>query len=111
MVVVRALLVILAALAAGAVRAATIEVPAGDGLAGAVARASPGDTLRLAAGVHRGQVVIATPRLTLEGEPGAVIDGTGQGSTIIVRAADVSICGVSVRGSGTSLIDKDSGLF
>ncbi len=111
MVVVRALPLILAALAAGAVRAATIEVPAGDGLAGAIERAAPGDTLRLAPGEHRGQVVIATPRLALEGEPGAVIDGGGHGSTIVVRAPDVAIRGVSVRGSGLSLIDKDSGLF
>jgi nitrous oxidase accessory protein len=107
----RASLLTLAALAAGAARAATIDVPAGDGLAAAVARASPGDTLRLAAGAHRGAVVIETPRVTLEGEPGAVIDGGGQGSTIIVRAADVAIRGVAVRGSGLSLIDKDSGLF
>jgi nitrous oxidase accessory protein len=107
----RALLLTLAALATGAARAATIEVPAGEGLADAVARASPGDTLRLAAGSHRGNVVIATPHLTLEGEPGAVIDGGGHGSTIIVRAHDVSIRGVSVRGSGLSLIDKNSGLF
>ena len=107
----RVLLMILAAFAAWAARAATIEVPAGDGLAGAIARAAPGDTVRLAAGLHLGQVVIATPRLALEGEPGAVIDGGGQGSTIVVRAADVAIRDVSVRGSGLSLIDKDSGLF
>jgi nitrous oxidase accessory protein len=111
MVPARALLLVLAALAAGSARAATIDVPAGDGLAAAVARASPGDTLRLAAGVHRGQVVIGTPRLSLEGEPGAVIDGGGQGSTITVRAPDVAIRGVAVIGSGLSLIDKDSGLF
>ncbi len=107
----RALLLVLAALAAGAARAATIEVPAGDGLKDVLARAAPGDTLRLAPGEHRGQVVITTPGLTLEGETGAIIDGGGQGSTITVRAADVAIRGVSVRGSGVSLIDKDSGVF
>ena len=111
MVATRVLLLILATLAAGSVRAATIEVPAEDGLAAALALAAPGDTLRLAAGVHRGAVVIETPRVALEGEPGAVIDGGGQGSAIIVRAADVAIRGVVVRGSGLSLIDKDSGLF
>ena len=66
---------VLAGLPFGVVRAATIGVPAGDGLGEALARAAPGDTLRLAPGVHRGSVVIGTRGLTLEGEPGAVVDG------------------------------------
>ncbi|MEJ0046129.1 MAG: NosD domain-containing protein [Rhodospirillales bacterium] len=52
-----------------------------------------------------------TPHLRLEGMPDAVIDGGRLGSTISVRAPDVTISGLVVRGSGLSLIDKDSGIF
>ncbi len=100
-----------AALVAGGARAAEISVPAGDGLAQAVAHASPGDVLRLAPGVHSGPVAIATPRLTLEGAGGAIIDGRGDGSTITIEAAGVALRGLTIRGSGLSLPDKNSGVF
>lgn len=103
--------VLLLALQAGVARAATTLVPAGDGLGEAIARAAPGDTLRLASGVHRGSVVIGTPGLTLEGEPGAVVDGLREGRTFWVTAPDVTIRDLTVRGSGLSLIDKQAGIF
>lgn len=92
-------------------RAADIDVAVGDDLAGAIARAAPGDVLHLAAGPHRGPVVIATPGLTLLGAAGAIIDGGGEGSTITVAAPDVALRGLLVRGSGVSLIGKNSGVF
>lgn len=96
---------------AGSARAAVLDVPPGDGLSTVIAQAAPGDTLHLAAGVHRGDVVIATPGLTLEGEPGAVIDGGRKGSTIRIAARDVTVRGLVIRGSGLSMIDKDAGVF
>lgn len=98
-------------LLAGAARAETIAVPAGgDGLSRAVARAQPGAVLHLGAGVHAGPIVIDRP-LTLEGEGGTVVQGAGEGKVITVSAPDVAIRGVTVRGSGTSLFDMDSGIF
>ena len=102
---------VVAALAATQARAADIAVPAGDGLAGAIARAAPGDVLHLAAGLHRGSVVIATPHLTLQGVPGAVVDGGGKGNTITVAAGDVALRALTISGSGLDLPGKNSGVF
>ena len=58
-----------------------------------------------------GDLVIGVPGLTIEGEPGAVLDGSGTGDAIRVTAPDVTIRGLTIRGSGLTLIDKDSGIF
>jgi hypothetical protein len=106
---------------------ATIDVPAGDGLAAALARARPGDTLRLAAGEHRGSL----GRLA-----GVSVEGAGAGRTVVVapegadgavavgelRLADLSLvagdgrCGVKVLGgaarlAGVSLAGGSCGAF
>jgi nitrous oxidase accessory protein len=90
--------------------AARIDVPAGDHLRAATAAAAPGDVLVLASGVHDGPVRI-DHALSLEGEPGAIVDGHGQGSTIEVTAPNVSIRHLSIRGSGRSLAQMDAGVF
>lgn len=95
----------------GMARAEVIAVAPGGGLAAALARAAPGDTLHLAAGTHRGGVVVATPNLTIEGEPDAVVDGGGVGKTLSVTAPDVTLRRLTIRGSGASLIDMDSGVY
>lgn len=95
----------------GGAQAATIAVPAQEGaLVRLLAVARSGDTLRLAAGVHRGGVTIDVP-LTLTGEPGAVIDAGGTGSVVTVAAPDVVVQGLVLRNSGTRLDDRDSGVF
>ncbi len=100
----------IAASTAGA-RAEVIRVEQGESAVAALSRAKPGDTLRLSPGVFHGDLVIDRPGLTLEGEPGAVLEGSGTGNAISVKAADVTIRGVTVRGSGLTLIDKNSGIF
>src|SRR5262245_31814432 len=67
--------------------------------AAAVARALPGDTVVLAAGVHRGPLRIARP-IVLRGEPGGVVEGGGRGTVIEVGASGVRIERLEVRGSG-----------
>jgi nitrous oxidase accessory protein len=89
--------------------AATVTVAPGE-LTAAIAQAAPGDTLRLAAGRHIGPVKVDKP-LTLEGEPGAVLDGEGKGSVVTVTAPDVTLRGLEVRNTGTSLFDQHSGIF
>lgn len=78
-------------------------------LAERIAAAAWGDTVRVEAGVHRGPLVI-TGRLVLLGDPGAVIDGAGQGSAITVRADSVELRALTIRGGGTSLNTDDAAI-
>jgi len=95
----------------GAVPAlAGTQAVAPGGLNGALAAASPGDTLVLRPGVHAGPVTIAVP-VTLTAEAGAVIDGGGQGRAISVTAPGVTLTGLDVRNSGTDLSTGDAGIF
>lgn len=98
-------------LAGAYAHAETVAVPAGgDALQKAVAAAAAGTVLRLAAGIHAGPVTIDRP-LALEGERGAIVQGTGEGKVVTVAAPDVTIRHVTVRGSGISLFGMDSGIF
>lgn len=110
----RALL--MAALAAAAIpatdaRAAVIPVTEGESVAEALSRAAPGDTLRLAKGVFKGGIVIDKPRLTIEGESGATLDGNETGNVVTITASDATIRGLAIQHSGLSLINKNSGIF
>ncbi|MDT8343803.1 MAG: nitrous oxide reductase family maturation protein NosD [Thermohalobaculum sp.] len=101
----------LAALVAAAPAAAGVrDVPAGPGaLVAAVAQAQAGDVLRLAPGTHRGPVTLDRP-LTLDCQPGATIDGGGQGSVLTVTGPDVTVRGCAITGSGRSHETIDSGV-
>lgn len=91
--------------------AAVIDItPGRDSLARVVAAAAPGDMLRLAPGIHDGPVVIDRA-LTLEGEPGAVVDGHGNGRTIEITAPHVAVRHLVVRGSGMSLDQMHAAVF
>lgn len=105
----RAWLGLALALAPGWAPAATVEVAPGE-LAATLASAAPGDVLRLAPGRHAGPVVIDKP-LTLEGRPGAVLDGGGKGRVIQVSAPDVAVRSLEITGSGLDLSAMDSGVF
>ena len=119
MLVPRAVLVLgaavaLLAAAAGGVRAApaaVIEVVPGEGtLQAALDTAPPGAVLRLAPGIYPGPVSIDRP-LTLEGAPGAILDGGGRGRVLSVAAPDVVVRGFTVRNSGLSLAETDAGIY
>jgi nitrous oxidase accessory protein len=89
--------------------AATRTLAPGDDLAAAVAAAAEGDEIILAAGVHAGPVTLDRA-LTLRGEPGAALDGEGEGSVITVTAAGVTISGLTIRGSGRDREAMDAGI-
>ncbi len=90
--------------------AATQNVAPGTALQPVLDAASPGDVIRLEAGEHAGPVVIATP-IVLDGEEGAILAGSGEGSVVRVEASDVTLRGLTIRGSGDKLDKMDSGVF
>lgn len=100
-----------AAFSGTATLAVEIAVPPGDTpLQVVVDAAAPGDVLHLGSGEHRGPITIAKP-LALEGEPGAIVRGNGLGNVVTIRAADTTVRGLEIRGSGTDLEAMDAGVF
>lgn len=72
--------------------------------------AEPGDTLRIAPGVHKGQLVL-TKALVVIGEPGSVLDGEGRGTVLVVKAPGTVLSGFTVQGSGWELLVDDAGVL
>lgn len=73
-------------------------------------RARAGDVVELAPGEYHGAIRIDRP-LVLTGGPDAVLDGVGDGNVVTVSAPDVTVRGVTVRGSGRDLQAMNSGIF
>jgi len=73
-------------------------------------RAQDGDVITLAAGEHKGPLRIER-RVTLQGEPGAILTGNGEGSVIGVYGPGVEIRGLTIKGSGRDLQTMDSGIY
>jgi len=76
--------------------AATLVLNPGDPLP----TLQPGDALVLAPGVHRGPWTIDTPGVRLVAEPGAVLDGGGSGSALLLAAPGIVLEGLEVRNVG-----------
>jgi nitrous oxidase accessory protein len=87
-----------------------VRVPAAPGAAArALETARPGDTLRLARGVHRGPLTMRVP-VVLRGEPGAVVDGGGIGTALTVAAPGAVVEDLEIRASGARVLTTDAGL-
>ncbi len=71
--------------------------------------AKSGDILRLASGTHKGPIIINVA-LTIEGEGKAKIEGNGKGSVILINAANVTISGLEISGSGSNHENNDAGV-
>jgi nitrous oxidase accessory protein len=71
--------------------------------------AAPGDTIRVAPGTYRGQLLLNKP-IVLLGEGYPVLRGPGFGSVVTVEADSCTIMGFVIEGSGSRLMDEDSGI-
>lgn len=76
-------------------------------LAAAIANAREGETIVVGEGVHRGPFVL-TRRVTLEGRPGAVLSGGGEGTVLTVRAGGCVLRDLTVSGSGDCYTTEDA---
>ncbi|MBL8429972.1 MAG: nitrous oxide reductase family maturation protein NosD [Dechloromonas sp.] len=63
--------------------------------------ALPGTVLRLPPGIYHGPASITKP-LTLEGNGKVIVDGGGKGTVLTISADQVTIRGLTLRGSGES---------
>ncbi len=99
-----------AALAAsGAALAERLVVP-GQALQPLLDKAAAGEVLRLAPGRHAGPVHIDRS-VSLVGDAGAVLEGNGRGSVVVVTAPDVRVEGLEIRGSGRTVPDMDAAIL
>jgi nitrous oxidase accessory protein len=107
----RTLLIALSCLlAAGSALASELVVRPGQSIAAAIARAAPGDVVRVERGHYRERLLIDKP-LTLKGINRPTLSGGLEGDTIRVTAEDVVIEGLIVSDSGDSLLDQNAGIY
>ena len=95
---------------AGAAAGEPIPIAPGESLQSAIASAEPGDVLRLERGRHQGPIVLDKP-LTLVGDEGAVLLGSGHGSVISITVPGVTVKGLTIRGSGIDVPAMDSAIL
>ena len=99
---------VLAALGAGTLRAQrTVVVRPGSAraIAGAIAAARAGDTLRIARGVYRETTLVVDRPLTLLGDSGAVLDGGAATHILRIEADDVTVRGLTLRNVTASHVE------
>jgi nitrous oxidase accessory protein len=89
-------------------RAAQIQVRPGETISTALEAAAPHDTLRIV-GTHREHVVVRKP-VRIIAEPGAVVDGGGEGTVLRIEASGVEVVGLEVRSSGEVYSREDAGI-
>jgi len=75
----------------------------------AIAGSQPGDVLLLSAGTYPGPFVI-DHSVTLQGVPGAVLDGMGQGTVVTLTGDDITLKGLEITRSGGRGEDMDAGI-
>lgn len=101
---------LLACLAAAWTAKVLPAAPPAESLAEQIAAAAPGATLRVVPGIYSGPLVIDKP-VTLLGQPGAVIDGGGHGTVVLIKASHVTFSGFTVRATGSSLDQEDTAIM
>ncbi|HPV77908.1 MAG TPA: nitrous oxide reductase family maturation protein NosD [Gemmatimonadaceae bacterium] len=96
-------------------RGRTIEVsPTGrvPRIGDAVRSAAPGTRILVRRGTYREpRIVIDRPGITLDGEAGAIIDGSGTHTILEIAADDVTVRGLTLRNTGPSQSEERAGIL
>ena len=80
-------------------------------LAAAMESARPGDHVVVHAGVYHGPTAtVVTPRIIIEGQGNAVLDGQNARGLIVINADDVTVRGLTLRNIGTSFVEDRAAL-
>jgi len=74
-----------------------------------IQQAPEGSVVLVPSGIHLGQFVVDRT-LTLEGEPGAILDAQGRGDVLKITAPNVTVRGLTIRGTGDSLDRENAGV-
>jgi nitrous oxidase accessory protein len=75
----------------------------------AIGAASAGDEIVVHPGVFHEHVVVDRA-LVVRGTPGAIVDGDGGGTIVLVTAGPSTISGLALRNGGDDLLDEDAGI-
>lgn len=78
-------------------------------IAAAIAQARDGDVVKVPAGVWHEHVTL-DKAVSLQGAPGAILDGGGRGTIVTVTASGASIRGLTLRNSGSTYLTEDAGI-
>jgi nitrous oxidase accessory protein len=81
----------------------------GNELQAKIDAAPRGSSITVPAGTYHGPIVVRGP-LTVIGEPGATIDGGGDGSVVTVSGSDVVFRGFTVKNSGREVTAEAAGI-
>ncbi|HEX9046554.1 MAG TPA: nitrous oxide reductase family maturation protein NosD [Verrucomicrobiae bacterium] len=76
----------------------------------ALTEAASNSVIHVPAGVYAGPLTISKP-VRLLADPGAVIQGNGQGTVVLIQAPDVEFRGFTIRDSGRELSSENAGIL
>lgn len=96
-------------LSSGDAFSAEKTVAPGQSVQSVIAAAAEGDIVRVPAGLYKERIVI-NKRIRLTGEPGAVIDGGGEGTLVDIRANGTELRGLTFRNGGSTYSREDAGI-
>ncbi|TAN25116.1 MAG: nitrous oxide reductase family maturation protein NosD [Castellaniella sp.] len=83
---------------------------ANDELQTAIATAAPDAIVDVTPGVHHVHLLLDKP-ITLNGQPGAVLDGDGSGDVVRIRTSGVTVRNLTIRNSGRDLTAMNAGVY
>lgn len=77
----------------------------------ALATARDGDRIVVRAGLYREPTLLVKHRVTIAGDPGAILDGEGGHAIMIVDADSVTVRGFTFRATGSSQVEDRAALL